>query len=92
MNQYFGIHEDEDVHIQEVGQLAAVAPLPAGWAQLVEGGTGIVKYRCGAAHARVQLCCTAPHAYSTCRGPHSARGPLRNLPAYAAKACRMSHA
>ncbi|KXZ47232.1 hypothetical protein GPECTOR_37g238 [Gonium pectorale] len=45
MNQYFGIHADEDMYIQEVGQLACVAPLPEGWVELEQPGTGFVSYK-----------------------------------------------
>eukprot|EP00198_Chlamydomonas_reinhardtii_P011925 XP_001701262.1 predicted protein [Chlamydomonas reinhardtii] len=45
MNQYFGIHEDEDMYIREVGQLACVAPLPEGWIEQEEDGAALVTYR-----------------------------------------------
>jgi hypothetical protein len=45
MNQYFGIQDDEDVYVQEVGELACSAPLLDGWVETKVGGE--VKYRCG---------------------------------------------
>ncbi|KAG2425176.1 hypothetical protein HXX76_013930 [Chlamydomonas incerta] len=47
MNQYFGIHDDEDLYIREVGQLACVAPLPEGWTEQEEDAAGLVTYRDG---------------------------------------------
>ncbi|GLC59874.1 hypothetical protein PLESTB_001547800 [Pleodorina starrii] len=41
MNEYFQLQPDEDVYIQEVGQLACVAPLPEGFEEIPDDtGTG----------------------------------------------------
>ncbi|GFR42771.1 hypothetical protein Agub_g3732, partial [Astrephomene gubernaculifera] len=45
MNQYYGIHEDEDMYIQEVGQLACATPLPEGWVEFEDKATGNIMYR-----------------------------------------------